>query len=72
MDVDTIVNDSLSELETLDMSNKAVGMVAENKQPPLGAAKVNHLYCNSGICLMNLDFIKKYKINDKWINLLKT
>lgn len=71
LDADTLVNQPLKELETLDMTRKAVAMVFENNQPPKHFPDVPHLYCNSGVCLMNLDFIRRYKIDDKWLHLLQ-
>ena len=62
LDVDTIVKDKLDELFTIDMTNYAVGMVKENKK--------DRIYCNSGVCLFNLDYIRWYELDKQFMDKL--
>lgn len=69
LDVDTIVNDDLSELYNMDMDDNYFAMCDEVKgsYKPYGSK-----YYNAGVCLMNLKQIRKDHADDQMIELLNT
>lgn len=73
LDVDTCITGCLSDLEELELRNKAIAAVMENNQPPRGIPEdFFGLYINSGVMLMNLDFIRQHSFDKKWLKLLAT
>lgn len=62
IDVDTIIKGKLDELFIIDMTDKAVGMVKENKK--------DRIYCNAGICLFNLNYIREHELDKQFIEKL--
>lgn len=74
IDADAIVVDNLKELWNIDLKNYALAGVKESGEwsKHLGIDGMDHKYVNSGILLMNLDFIRKEKLDDKMINLLNS
>lgn len=67
IDVDTIVNDDLSEMYNIDMGENWFAMVDEvnGQYKPYGDK-----YYNAGVCLMNLKQIRKDHADDEMIELL--
>lgn len=74
IDADAIVVDNLKELWNIDLKNYALAGVKESGEwsKHLGIDGMDHKYVNSGILLMNLDFIRKEKLDDIMINLLNS
>lgn len=74
LDADAIVVDNIKELWNLDINNKALAGIHEGGEwsKHLGVAGMDDKYINSGVLLMNLDFIRKERIDDAMINLLNT
>ena len=75
MDVDTIVSGSLKELANLtlgeDIALAAVkDLVRYDDYPRLGLDSSKHVYFNSGIMLLNLDYWRKHNTGDKCLQLL--
>ena len=69
LDVDTIVEDSLDELWTMDLTGKCFAAVPEHlgRYKPYGPK-----YYNLGVAVLNLEEIRKTHVEDRLINLLKT
>ena len=69
IDIDTIVNDDLSEMYDMDMGENYFAMANESKgtYKPYGDK-----YFNAGVCLMNLKQIRKDHADDAMIELLNT
>jgi lipopolysaccharide biosynthesis glycosyltransferase len=70
LDLDIWIQDNLQELWDLDLSNYAFAAVPEIKELGYG----NHpqifydtlpFYCNSGVMVMNLKFIREHKLDEK-------
>ena len=74
IDADAIVVDNLKELWNIDLKNYALAGVKESGEwnKHLGLEGMDGKYINSGIMLMNLDFIRKEKLDDTMINLLNS
>jgi lipopolysaccharide biosynthesis glycosyltransferase len=73
IDADTCVVDTLEELDTIDITRKAVAGVMENVQPPPGTPEdFFGLYINCGVLVMNLDFIRQHGFDKKWHDLLSS
>ena len=74
IDADAIVVDNLKELWNIDLKNYALAGVKESGEwnKHLGLEGMDGKYINSGTMLMNLDFIRKEKLDDTMINLLNS
>ena len=74
VDADAIVVDNLEDLWNLDLKNNLLAGIKEIGEwsKHLGIKGMDDKYINSGVLLMNLDLIKKEKIDDKMIDLLNT
>ena len=72
IDADAIVVDNIKELWNIDIKNKAVAGVKENGEwsKHLGIEGMDNKYINSGVLLMNLEYIRKEKLDDAMIDLL--
>lgn len=72
IDADAIVVDNIKELWNIDIKNKAVAGVHEGGEwsKHLGIEGMDDKYINSGVLLMNLELIRKEKLDDAMINLL--
>ena len=72
IDADAIVVGNIKELWNIDLKNYALAGVKESGEwnKHLGLEGMDEKYINSGIMLMNLDFIRKEKLDDEMINLL--
>jgi lipopolysaccharide biosynthesis glycosyltransferase len=72
IDADAIVVDNIKELWNIDLKNYALAGIKESGEweRHLGIKGMDHKYINSGILLMNLDLIRKLKLDDEMINLL--
>ena len=67
IDVDTLVQDNISDLWDLDLKNYYLAAVPEN-QPANG---YNNPYVNMGVAMLNLQKIRQDQIDDKIINALE-
>lgn len=72
IDADAIVVDNIEELWKLDIKDKALAGVHEGGEwsKHLGIEGMDDKYINSGVLLMNLDYIRKEKLDDTMISLL--
>ena len=72
IDADAIVIDNIEELWKLDIKDKALAGVHEGGEwsKHLGIEGMDDKYINSGVLLMNLDYIRKEKLDDTMISLL--
>ena len=72
IDADAIVVDNIKELWEIDLKDKALAGVHEGGEwsKHLGIEGMDDKYINSGVLLMNLDLIKKEKLDDIMIYLL--
>ena len=72
IDADAIVVDDIKELWNTNLNNYAIAGVKEAGEwsKHLGIEGMDDKYINSGVLLMNLDFIRKEKLDDKMIDLL--
>lgn len=72
IDADAIVVDDLKELWNIELNDKALAGVKEAGEwsKHLGIDGMDDKYINSGVLLMNLDLIRKEKLDDKMIDLL--
>ena len=72
IDADAIVVDNIKELWNIDLKNYALAGIKESGEweRHLGIKGMDHKYINSGILLMNLDLIRKLKLDDEMIELL--
>lgn len=72
IDADAIVVDDIKDLWNLDLKNKALAGVKESGEwsNHLGIEGMDDKYINSGVLLMNLDLIRKEKLDDMMIDLL--
>lgn len=72
IDADAIVVDDIQDLWDIDLKNYALAGIKENGEwsKHLGIEGMNDKYINSGVLLMNLDLIRKEKIDDAMIYLL--
>ena len=72
IDADAIVVDNIKELWNTNINNKALAGVHEGGEwsKHLGIEGMDDKYINSGVLLMNLDYIRKEKLDDAMINLL--
>lgn len=68
LDVDTIVNANIEELFEIDMKDKAVCGIRDKGMP----GKDSNPYVNSGVLLMNLDYIRNSNLDDRMIEMLNT
>lgn len=64
LDIDTIVNDDISELWDIDISNYYAAGVRDT--PDLNK---NGLYVNAGVMLFNLKKMREDHIDDKWLEI---
>ena len=74
IDIDALVIDNIEELWNIDIKEKALAGVYENGEwsKYLGVDGLDYNYINSGVLVMNLDYIRQHKLDDKMINLLNT
>lgn len=72
IDADAIVVDNIEELWDLDLKDKALAGVKESGEwsKHLGIRGMDDKYINSGVLLMNLDYIRKENKDDEMIALL--
>lgn len=72
IDADAIVIDDIKDLWNIDLKDYALAGVKESGEwsKHLGIEGMDNKYINSGILLMNLDLIRKEKLDDKMIELL--
>ena len=72
IDADAIVVDNIKELWNTNIKNKALAGVHEGGEwsKHLGIEGMDDKYINSGVLLMNLDYIRKEKLDDAMIDLL--
>ena len=72
IDADAIVVDNIKELWNTNIKNKALAGVHEGGEwsKHLGIEGMDNKYINSGVLLMNLDYIRKEKLDDAMIDLL--
>ena len=72
IDADAIVVDNIEELWNTDLKNKALAGVHEGGEwsKHLGIEGMDDKYINSGVLLMNLEFIRKEKLDEAMICLL--
>ena len=72
IDADAIVVDNIEELWNTDISDKALAGVHEGGEwsKHLGIEGMDDKYINSGVLLMNLDYIRREKLDNTMINLL--
>ena len=72
IDADAIVVDDIKELWNINLNNYALAGVKENGEwsKHLGIEGMDDKYINSGVLLINLDYIRKEKLDDKMIELL--
>lgn len=72
IDADAIVVDDIKELWNIDLKNNALAGIKEIGEwsKHLGIDGMDDKYINSGVLLMNLDLIRKEKLDDKMIELL--
>lgn len=79
LDCDMIFLDDVAKLYNTDLKDKMLGAVTEDVmvcedvfgnyvEKAIGVER--HKYINAGMILMNLDKFRKYKIEDKFVNLL--
>ena len=67
LDMDTIVNENISELWDIDISNFYLAAVEEEN-----LSKVEGSYINMGVCMMNLAKLREDKKDDELIDALNT
>lgn len=74
LDVDALVINNIEELWNVDIKEKALAGVYENGEwsKYLGIDGLDYNYINSGVLVMNLDYIRQHKLDDKMIDLLNT
>lgn len=72
IDADAIVVDNIKELWNTNIKNKALAGVHESGEwsKHLGIEGMDDKYINSGVLLMNLELIRKEKLDDEMIYLL--
>ena len=72
IDADAIVVDNIKKLWDIDLKDNALAGVKEAGEwsKHLGIDGMDDKYINSGVLLMNLDLIRKEKLDDAMINLL--
>lgn len=72
IDTDTIIDGNLDKLWNTDLEKYAVAGVKENGNWDihLKLKGFNDKYINCGVLLMNLDYIRKHKLDDKMIEML--
>lgn len=73
IDSDTVINDSLKELWDIDISDYLVAGVdtyTVSAKEELGLTK-NDKFINDGVVLMNLDQIRKQKVEEKFLEAIK-
>lgn len=76
MDVDTLVISPLSELATMQLNQTTAlaavkDLVRGDDYQRLGINESNHIYFNSGIMLLNLDYWRKNMVGEKCLELLR-
>jgi len=74
IDADAIVIDNIQELWNINLDNYAIAGVKETGEwsKHLNKQNMDDKYINSGVLLMNLDYIRKNKLDDKMLELLNT
>lgn len=74
IDVDALVIDNIEDLWNMDITDYALIGTHENGEWEnyLQVEGLDTTYINSGVLLMNLDFIRNHKLDDKMIKLLNT
>lgn len=72
IDADAIVIDDIKDLWDIDLNDYALAGIKESGEwsKHLGIEGMNDKYINSGVLLMNLDLIRKEKLDDTMIELL--
>ena len=72
IDADAIVVDNIKELWNIELNNKALAGVKESGEwsKHLGIEGMDDKYINSGVILMNLELIRKEKLDEAMIDLL--
>ena len=72
IDADAIVTDDIKDLWDIDLKDYALAGIKESGEwsKHLGIEGMDDKYINSGVLLMNLDLIRKEKLDDKMIELL--
>ena len=63
------MKDDISSIFETDLTNMAVGMVQEKKPWTVKGVYIGR-YCNSGVCLFNLDYIREHKLDEQMIELI--
>lgn len=67
LDVDTIVNENISDLWDIDLTNYYIAGAIEPKK-----STENYMYINAGVMLINLKKLREDKKDDEIINILNT
>lgn len=72
IDADAIVVDNIKELWNIELNNKALAGVKEGGEwsKHLGIEGMDDKYINSGVMLMNLELIRKEKLDEAMIDLI--
>lgn len=77
LDVDALVISNIHELWNINLDDYYVSGVTDSGMMKDGVVYLKFIqsnipYINSGVLLMNLDLIRKDKIDDKWLHLINT
>lgn len=75
LDVETVVSSSLHELATMSLDEETAlaavkDLVRYDDYARLGIDEAKHIYFNSGVMLLNLDYWRKYNIGGKCLDML--
>lgn len=77
IDVDALVVSNIYELWNINIDNYYLAGVADSGMMRDGVVYLKFInsnipYINSGVLLMNLDLIRKDKVDDKWLHMINT